>query len=78
MLEVDIIVQDYIDKEWGELLCGLEVSHSRKNQSVLRGTLQDQAAVYGVIARMRDLGMAIASIRIDEGGENGNAPAEPG
>jgi hypothetical protein len=57
MLEVKIIIQGCIDKEWGEWLGGLTMTHSEQDQTVLAGVLPDQAAVYGVIARLRDLGI---------------------
>lgn len=65
MLAVEIIVLGRIDKEWNEWLGGLAMTCSETDQTVLTGILPDQAAAYGVIARMRDLGFTIFSVRID-------------
>ena len=64
MLKVEIIIQGCIDKEWAEWLGGLTVTHSEQGQTALSGVLPDQAAVYGVIARLRDLGIPLSSVRI--------------
>jgi hypothetical protein len=65
MLEVEIIVKGWIDEEWIEWLGGLALSRSESGQTVLAGVLPDQAAVYGVIARMRDLDFQLSSLRIE-------------
>ena len=64
MLEVEIIVQGCIDKEWGEWLGGLVMTHPEFDQTVLTGVLPDQAAVYGVISHLRDLGIPLSTVRI--------------
>ena len=65
MLAVEIIVIGRIDKEWCEWLGGLMVTHSEPNLTVLTGVLTDQAAVYGVISRLRNLGIPLSSVRVD-------------
>jgi hypothetical protein len=65
MLEAEIIVKGWIDEAWCEWLGGLWVSYSETGQTVLTGVLLDEAALYGILARMRDLGFHIISIRIE-------------
>jgi hypothetical protein len=65
MLAVEIIVMGRIDKEWCEWLGGLRLTHSEPDQTMLTGILPDQAAVYGVIARLRDLGIPLTSVFIE-------------
>jgi len=65
MLAVEIIIQGCIDKEWAEWLGGLIMTHAEPDQTVLSGVLPDQAAVYGVIARLRDLSLPLSSVRIE-------------
>ena len=64
MLAVEIIVIGRIDKEWREWLGGLAVTHYESGQAVLSGSLPDSSAVYGVIARLRDLGLPLLSVRV--------------
>ena len=75
MLAVEIIVIGTIDKEWYEWLGGLAVTHAEPDQTVLTGVLTDQAAVYGVISRLRDLGIPLSCVGVDEiekEGDNSN------
>ncbi len=65
MLAVEIIVIGRIDKDWCEWLGGLSISDCGKDRSRLSGVVQDQAAVYGIIARMRDFGFQLCSMKID-------------
>ncbi len=65
MLAVEIIVKGWIDEEWNEWLGGLVMSHSEPDQTVLTGVLPDQAAAYGIIARVRDMGCQLCSVRIE-------------
>ncbi|KPL07424.1 hypothetical protein AMJ86_04545 [bacterium SM23_57] len=66
MLAVEIIVKGWVDPNWAEWLGGLEMTHSEPDQTILTGELPDQAAVYGIIARLRDLGLELSSASIDE------------
>ncbi len=64
MLSVEIIVIGRIDRDWRDWLGGLSISDCGKDRSMLSGVVQDQAAVYGIIARMRDFGFQFYSVRI--------------
>jgi len=66
MLTVEIIVTGRIDPEWSDWLGGLAVTHCESGQAVLSGLLTDQSAVYGVIARLRDLGLPLTSVKVEE------------
>jgi hypothetical protein len=65
MLAVEINVNGRIDEEWEAWLGGLKLSRSEPDQTILAGVLPDHAAVYGVIARLRDLGLEFSSLRIE-------------
>ena len=65
MVDVEIIFAGRIDKEWCEWLGGLVMTYSEPGLTVLTGVLSDQAAVYGVIARLRDLGISLSSVRVE-------------
>ncbi len=65
MLTVEIIVKGRIDRDWCDWLGGLSISDCGKDLSMLSGIAQDQAAVYGIIARMRDFGFQLCSVKIE-------------
>lgn len=63
MLKIEIQVKGEIDQRWVEWFGGLSLSHSASGETLLSGLLPDQAALYGVICRLRDLGLALEGVR---------------
>jgi hypothetical protein len=62
MLRVEVRVKGCIGKQWSEWFGGLTISQSSPDTTLLAGYIQDQAALYGVISRLRDLGLELASV----------------
>ncbi len=62
MQRVEIRIKGRINEEWSEWLGGLTVSHSGPEGTVLTGRVQDQAALYGIISRLRDLGLELSAV----------------
>ena len=59
----EIRVQGHLDGRWADLLDGLTLTHERDGTTTLTGLLADQAALHGVLIRIRDLALPIVSIR---------------
>jgi hypothetical protein len=55
----EIGVQGQLGKEWSSWFEGMDVVPSIDGATVLRGVLQDQAALHGVLAKIRDLGLVL-------------------
>ena len=70
MEHVEIRVKGQIDRRWSDWFDGLTISHSGTGETVLTGVVPDQAALYGIISRLRDLGLELASMNIQEIKEN--------
>ncbi len=68
MRGVEITVKGRVDPSWSEWFGGLSVTHTDQDETVLSGQLADQAALYGVLSRLRDLGLPLVSVRHLEGG----------
>ena len=62
MHQVEIRARGHIDKRWSEWLEGLTITHTEEGETVLTGTVVDQAALYGLIAKLRDLGLPLAAV----------------
>ena len=62
MLHVNIRVKGQINQQWSEWFGGLTISHSDPDETVFTGLVPDQAALYGVISRLRDLGLELTSV----------------
>jgi hypothetical protein len=70
MLQVEIRVKGRINEEWSEWLGGLTISYCEAEATVLTGRVQDQAALYGIISRLRDLGLQLSAMSSEEGKED--------
>jgi hypothetical protein len=62
MRQVEIRVKGCIDERWSEWLDGLRIAHSDQDETVLSGEVVDQAALYGLIAKVRDLGLPLLAV----------------
>ncbi len=63
MASVEITVKGRIAESWSEWFCDLRIVHNEQGETVLVGEVLDQAALYGVLARLRDLGLPLVSVR---------------
>ncbi len=58
----EIRVDGVLDNKWADWFGGLQVS-SDGTQTVMLGLLADQPALHGVLAKIRDLGLCLISVR---------------
>ncbi len=59
----EIRLQGHLDPRWADRLEGLTFELESNGSTTLTGPLADQAALHGLLSRIRDLGLAIVSIR---------------
>ncbi len=57
-----IHVRGRLDDRWSDWLGDLAVQRQDDGTTLLVGPVVDQAALHGVIARIRDLGLALLSV----------------
>lgn len=65
MQQVDIRVEGHLDRRWSEWLEGFTIVHTEQDETLLAGTVADQAALYGLIAKLRDLGVKLLSVSLE-------------
>ena len=58
-----IRVKGHLDDRWSDWLGGMTIHLQEDGTSVLVGPVVDQAALHGVIIRIRDLGLPLLSVR---------------
>ena len=58
----EIRVKGKLDARWSRWFANLQIIPQPSGESLLVGTVADQAALYGVISRMRDLGLVLISV----------------
>ena len=59
-----IRVGGHLDDRWSDWLGGLAVQRQEDGTTVLVGPVVDQAALHGVIVRIRDLGLPLLSVNL--------------
>ncbi len=63
---VEVKVKGVLKEEWGQWFSGMQVHALESGETLLCGTVQDQAAFYGLIASLRDLGLQLVSVNSQE------------
>lgn len=63
---VEIKIQGQLDLNWSDWLEGFSITHTQDDLTLLVGTVPDQAALYGLIAKLRDLGLKLIPIQYGE------------
>jgi hypothetical protein len=58
----EIVVKGKLDLRWSRWFADLQIIPQPNGNTLLTGPITDQAALYGVISRMRDLGVVLISV----------------
>ena len=58
----EIQVKGYLDARWNELFDGMTIAW-QDNVTTISGEVADQAALHGLLARVRDYGLMLIAIR---------------
>jgi hypothetical protein len=58
-----IRVKGYLDQERSSWFDGLAITHTTDGETILSGSIADQAALYGVLAKIRDLGLSLREVK---------------
>jgi hypothetical protein len=69
----EIRLKGHLDARWAERFAGLTLSHDSDGTTLLAGPVVDQAALYGVLRHVRDLGLPLLSV-LHIGPEPANGP----
>jgi hypothetical protein len=62
MVHVEVRIRETMDSNWQEWFEGFVISYTDQGETILAGTVPDQAALYGLVAKLRDLGLPLVSI----------------
>jgi len=58
----EIEVAGILDPEWSDWLGGLEITPQAGGNTLLVGPLRDEAALHGLLNKIRDLGLPLLSL----------------
>jgi hypothetical protein len=59
----EIRVNGVLDSRWSAWFEGLQVTSDEPGQTVIAGAVTDQAALHGLLTKIRDLGLPLLSVR---------------
>ncbi len=61
-----IRVRGHLDAHWADWFGEMSISHGTYGETVLSGVVADQAALFGLLARIRDLGLTLLAVNRSE------------
>lgn len=61
-----IIIKGHLDQCWTDWFAGLMLTHIEDQQTLISGDLPDQAALHGLLERIRDLNLELISVTRNE------------
>ena len=76
----EIRLKGHLDARWADRFVGMSLTHASDGTTILAGPVVDQAALYGVLRQVRDLGLPLVSVmQVDPkpaNGPDGNADTD--
>jgi len=68
----EVKIKGHLDQRWSESFAGLKLTHLEGDETLLSGSLPDQAALHGLLERIRDLNLTLISVTR---GDSSTAPS---
>jgi hypothetical protein len=59
----EIVVKGHLDMDWSGWFEGLTITHNDRGETLFSGQIRDQAALYGLLAKVRDMGLVLISVK---------------
>jgi hypothetical protein len=63
-------IAGHLDTRWSDWFEGLEMRHLPEGSTELSGPVIDQAALYGLLNRARDLGLTLLTVSVEPAAPN--------
>lgn len=64
--DYEIRIKEYLPQSWAVWFDGMSITHKSSGETLLAGSLPDQAALHGVLNRICSLGLTLISINRSE------------
>ena len=61
-----ITVQGVLDPRWSAWFDGLQLTSDAAGRTTISGPVADQAALHGLLTRIRDLGLTLLEVRLSD------------
>ena len=66
MPQVDIRFRGHLDESWTLWFDGFVLTHTPECETILSGPVKDQATLYGLMSKLRDLGVHLIAVTYRE------------
>lgn len=57
-----IRLKGHLGREWADWFAGLSITREENGETLLTGPVVDQAALHGLLRKVRDLGMPLLAV----------------
>lgn len=61
-----ICVQGHLSPQWADWFENMAIIHCANGQTLLIGPVEDQPALYGLLLKLRDLGLPLLRLECDQ------------
>jgi hypothetical protein len=62
-VQYEIRIENGLDEGWTSWFDGMRITNEPSGLTVITGTVTDDAALHGLLAKVRDLGLSLLSVR---------------
>ena len=59
-------LKGHLDESWATWLSGMSIEQQPDGSTTVTGTVTDQAALFGLLSQIRDLGLPLISVNLVE------------
>ena len=73
----EIRIQGRLDARWADWFDGLSLTHESDGTTVIHGPVADQAALHGLLQKVRDVGLPLVSVICVEPDQPGVPTIQP-
>ena len=64
--QYEICVRGHLDPRWSDWFEGFEIALKDNGETRLSGPVVDQAALFGLLMKVRDLGLPLVSVKLTQ------------
>jgi hypothetical protein len=72
----ELRVEGHLDEYWSTWLGGMVLIREEDGTTTVRGSVTDQAALHGLLAKVRDIGATLISVKVMDASDH--ADGRPG
>ena len=72
-----IRVKGHLSPQWTDWFGGVAITQEDSGETLLTGPVVDQAALHGLLRKVRDLGLPLISVTPAQTGQGGESDVKP-